>query len=119
MLTEDGILREYSVSDDAEEPAQVVDLCDQGKTENRRTDFGSSSMRGYGSVSRNSSGQNGFSADDVNASKAVAFCFGAGKGDWGALTLYGLMKNGDIVSVCPFLPSKAYASVFSDTAVVC
>lgn len=49
----------------------------------------------------------GFSAVDEGASKAVAMCLGEGKGDWSAMTLFGLMRNGDVVALCPFLPKKA------------
>jgi hypothetical protein len=40
---------------------------------------------------------------------AAAMCVGQGKADWGPLTLYALMRNGDVVSLCPFLPKKAKA----------
>lgn len=81
-------MREYSVGEDTEEPSTVVDLNDTGVT-------------GIASRSR------GFSADDENGKTAVSFCFGDGDGDWGKFTLYGLMRNGDIVAVCPFLPKRA------------
>lgn len=48
--------------------------------------------------------------DDEHASKQlagsemVAMCLGEGKGDWGALTLYGMTREGDVVAVCPYLP---------------
>lgn len=56
-------------------------------------------------------------ADD-GAKRAVAFSFGALSGwanapsatfasDWSALTLFGLMANGDIYAICPYLPQNA------------
>ena len=78
-------MREYTLSEDSEEPSQTVSFLD---TEGRR-------------------GNRGFSSDDVGAETAVAFTVGEGKGDWGCLTLWGLMRNGDVRAVCPFLPKKA------------
>lgn len=92
VLTQDGIVREYSLEDDVEEPATTLNLCDDAS--------GTAGRRG------------GFSADDIDGKTAVGFCFGDGAGDWGKLTLYGLMRNGDIVAVCPYLPKKSYVPPF-------
>ncbi|KAL8291645.1 hypothetical protein RQP46_001903 [Phenoliferia psychrophenolica] len=88
VLTSDATLREYAIADDAEEPAQTVSLA-----------------RAAPATDRNSRGA--FSSDDVDESTAVAFSLGQGESDWGPLTLYGLMRSGDIVALCPFLPKKA------------
>lgn len=48
-----------------------------------------------------------FSAENISASRAVSMCFGSGNGDWGPLTLYGLMENGDLYAICPYLPRSA------------
>lgn len=48
-----------------------------------------------------------FSAFDHSATKAVTMCFGSGVGDWGPMTLYGLMQNGDLYAICPYLPRNA------------
>ncbi|GAA5879559.1 hypothetical protein JCM8547_003105 [Rhodosporidiobolus lusitaniae] len=85
VLTADSTLREYTISDNVEEPAQTVSLAKKAE----------------------GGGKGGFSAEDKNASRAVAMCLGEGKGDWGPLTLYALMRNGDVASLCPFLPKKA------------
>lgn len=90
VLTVDATLREYSIGYDAEEPAQTVDL---RPSESR--------------------GRGGFSSDDAGEGTAVAFCLGEGKGDWRPLTLYALMRSGDIVAVCPFLPKKASVALFT------
>ena len=84
VLTSDATLREYQIGDDCEEPAQSVSL--------RRADQGS---------------RGAFSSDSVDDTTAVAFTLGKGDGDWGPLTLYGLMRSGDVVALFPFLPKKA------------
>ncbi|GAA5969759.1 hypothetical protein JCM21900_004192 [Sporobolomyces salmonicolor] len=83
ILTTDSLLREYTISDDVEEPSQTL------------------------SFVRSSNGRGGFSAEDRGARRAVGLCVGEGRGDWGPLTLYAVMRNGDVVSLCPFLPKKA------------
>lgn len=77
------------INDDAEEPAQTISFLKSKPTP---------SLRPYA---------RGFSADDEDASVAVSFCIGEGQADWGPLTLYGLMRNGDILAICPFLPARA------------
>lgn len=37
----------------------------------------------------------------------VRIALGAGRGDWGALTLFAVRRNGEVVAICPFLPRKA------------
>ncbi|KAG0148788.1 hypothetical protein CROQUDRAFT_654356 [Cronartium quercuum f. sp. fusiforme G11] len=61
---------------------------------------------GLGHLDRNRR-EGTFSAEDVSASRAVTMCFGSGDGDWGPLTLYGLMENGDVYTICPYLPRNA------------
>ncbi|KAK4690605.1 nucleoporin NUP82, partial [Phenoliferia sp. Uapishka_3] len=85
VLTTDAILREYSINEDTEEPAQTVSFCEKEEG------------RGMGT----------FSSEDRKERKAVAFCVGGGVADWGPLTVYGLMESGDVVALCPFLPKKA------------
>ncbi|GAA6047947.1 hypothetical protein JCM3770_006438 [Rhodotorula araucariae] len=92
ILTSDCILREYTVSDTVEEPAQTLSF---------------SRSRGEQKPAGRSFG---LSAVDRDASIAVALCVGEGAGDWGPLTLYALMRNGDLVAMCPFLPKKASLS---------
>lgn len=78
-------MREYSIGEDAEEPSQTLSFVKEVDASKRK----------------------GFSSDDVDASVAVSFCLGQGDSDWGPLTIYGLMRNGDVVAICPFLPKKA------------
>jgi nucleoporin NUP82 len=95
VLTVDGILREYDVGDDAEEPAQLVDFCQEEAISRRTSSTGGGPSR------------LGLSAEDVDGDIAVSFCFGAGSGDWGPLTIYCLMRNGDLYAVSPFVPVNA------------
>ncbi|KNZ63326.1 hypothetical protein VP01_1159g5 [Puccinia sorghi] len=44
---------------------------------------------------------------DRDSSTAVSICFGTGVGDWGPLTLYVVMLNGDLYAICPYLPKNA------------
>ena len=89
ILTSDCTLREYTVSDTVEEPSQTLSFTrSRGEQKPAGRSFG-------------------LSAVDRDASTAVAMCIGEGGGDWGPLTLYALMRNGDIVAMCPFLPKKA------------
>ncbi|TKA57183.1 hypothetical protein B0A53_01139 [Rhodotorula sp. CCFEE 5036] len=98
LLTVDCTLREYTVSEDVSEPAQVVSFSRSGP------DAADKKGKGGGGA------RFGFSAIEKNAETAAAMCVGQGKADWGPLTLYALMRNGDVVSLCPFLPKKAAVS---------
>ena len=53
----------------------------------------------------------GFSAEDVGEREAVGLCLGDERDQaaWGRSTLYAVMRNGDIRSLCPFLPKRTYA----------
>lgn len=93
ILTADCTLREYTVSESVDEPAQVFSFSRASPTDKPGS---ASARKGFG-----------FSALDRDASTATAMCIGEGKGDWGPLTLYALLRNGDVVSMCPFLPKKA------------
>lgn len=89
ILTSDALLREYTLSEDVEEPSQTVSFLPTGGGERK----------------------GGFSSDDAGEESAVGFCVGEGIG-WGPLTVWGLMKNGDVRAVSPFLPRKAYVPLF-------
>ncbi|GAA5936883.1 hypothetical protein JCM3775_002734 [Rhodotorula graminis] len=92
VLTSDATLREYTVSESLDEPAQTLSFARAG------------AGAGAGAARK---GGFGLDAVDRDAQTAVALCIGEGRGDWGPLTLYALMRNGDVVSMCPFLPKKA------------
>ncbi|KAG9002874.1 hypothetical protein FRB90_011299 [Tulasnella sp. 427] len=82
VMTTDGILREYDVSSQVEEPLQTLYFLPQKV---RR--------RGYQA--------------DQGAEQVVSFTFGKGVADWGPLTVYALAKSGDIYAMAPFLPTYA------------
>jgi nucleoporin NUP82 len=48
-----------------------------------------------------------YTAEDVLSKTAVSFDLGKGEGEWGSLAIWGLMKNGDVWTICPFLPEFA------------
>ena len=98
VLTIDGYIREYDVSVDSEEPLQT--LCF----------LHTSMMPGSNNISVQSTKSKGFSADDERASECVSFDIGKCDNDWSPLTLYGMMKNGDIYAICPFIPTNASVS---------
>ncbi|KIO30221.1 hypothetical protein M407DRAFT_20688 [Tulasnella calospora MUT 4182] len=82
VMTSDGVLREYDVSSQAEEPLQTLYFLPQ-----------KSRRRGYQA--------------DRGAEQIVSFTFGKGVADWGPLTVYALARSGDIYAVAPFLPTHA------------
>lgn len=49
-----------------------------------------------------------FMAYDTAEREATSFSFGKGKADWGPLTIYVVMKSGDIYARCPYLPKNAF-----------
>ena len=92
MLTADGHLREYDVSEDAEEPQQTINLVRPAARD--RSERASSSV---------SFGLN----DDDEELVASSFCFGTGDADWGLLTLFYVMRSGDVHALCPYLPKRS------------
>lgn len=84
VLTVDGLLREYDALQDAEEPQQIISV-----------------------LPPREGGSGWLGAEEPGERDAVSFCLGRGEGDWGALSVYALMGNGDIYGVCPFLPQNA------------
>ena len=75
--------REYDVGRDAEEPQQTLSFVPDRV------------------VGR-------FSVEDPASHEAVSFCIGKGVADWSPLTVFTLMKNGDVWAMSPFLPATAY-----------
>jgi nucleoporin NUP82 len=97
VMTEDGKLRyvrcpcsqcsltysrEYDISVDTEEPQQVLSFVLEKKTKS-------------------------FLAEDASEREVASFSLGQGRADWGPLTVYALMKSGDIYSICPYMPKNA------------
>ena len=48
-----------------------------------------------------------FYAEDLSEREVASFTFGKGQADWGPLTVYALMKSGDVYSICPYMPKNA------------
>ena len=78
----DLLCSEYDVSVDPEEPQQVLSFV----PERRRKSF---------------------LADDVNEREVTSFTLGKGRADWGPLSVYAIMKSGDIYAICPYMPKHA------------
>lgn len=134
-LYSNGMVHEYDITRDSKRPTQILDFnsplgilphhtIDQDTGEMTETHeelvarmLGtadspsiSSRTRGESSGAQNlarNRREGTFSAEDVSATKAVSMCFGTGIGDWGPMTLYGLMENGDLYAICPYLPRNA------------
>lgn len=61
-----------------------------------------------GTPSKSSKARRSFRDVDDDATYATSFTLGdASSGDWGAFSLYCLMANGDIYSICPYLPKTS------------
>ncbi|KAJ7499068.1 hypothetical protein FB451DRAFT_1334620 [Mycena latifolia] len=82
VMTEDGKLREYDISVDTEEPQQVLSFVPERKSKS-------------------------FVAEDASEREVASFSLGQGRADWGPLTVYAIMKSGDIYSLCPYMPKNA------------
>lgn len=48
-----------------------------------------------------------FVAEDPSEREVVSFTLGQGQVDWGPLTMYAIMKSGDVYAVCPYMPRNA------------
>jgi nucleoporin NUP82 len=83
--------REYDISVDTEEPQQVLSFVPERKSKS-------------------------YLAEDASARQVASFALGKGRADWGPLTVYALMKSGDIYAICPYLPKNAYVSPFFSPA---
>jgi nucleoporin NUP82 len=79
--------REYDISVDTEEPQQVLSFVPERKTKS-------------------------FVAEDASEREVASFSLGQGRADWGPLTVYAVMKSGDIYSICPYMPKNAYVLSF-------
>ncbi|KAJ3991757.1 hypothetical protein F5050DRAFT_1812174 [Lentinula boryana] len=83
VMTIDGKLREYDISVDTEEPQQVLTFVPEKKP------------------------GRSFVAEDASEREVVSFTLGKGKADWGPLTVYAIMRSGDVYSICPYMPQNA------------
>lgn len=46
-------------------------------------------------------------AEDESEREVASFTLGRGKADWGPLSIYAVMKSGDIYAICPYMPQNA------------
>lgn len=76
------LLREYDISVDTEEPQQTLSFVPERK-----------------------SGL--FTVEDDSEREVASFTLGKGRADWGPLTIYTVMRSGDIYAFCPYLPQNA------------
>ncbi|KAI0952617.1 hypothetical protein AcV7_008361 [Taiwanofungus camphoratus] len=82
VMTIDGKLREYDISIDAEEPQQVLSFVPEKR-------------------------KSSFSAGDESEREVASFTLGKGRADWGPLSIYAVMKSGDIYAISPYMPKNA------------
>ncbi|KAE9410294.1 hypothetical protein BT96DRAFT_961764 [Gymnopus androsaceus JB14] len=82
VMTIDGKLREYDISVDTEEPQQILSFVSERKA-------------------------GSFVAEDSSEREVVSFTLGKGRADWGPLTVYAVMRSGDVYSICPYMPQNA------------
>lgn len=137
VLTEDGLLREYDVAKDTEEPQQTASflpLHHAAATQRSRSRSATPSLSSRNPDSSVAPRSFCVSADDDDATTAVSFSLcvtnapqprstpfdqdadqawaeaaslSSGPSDWSPLTVFGLMRNGDVWALCPFLPKSA------------
>ncbi|GJE84496.1 nucleoporin nup82 [Phanerochaete sordida] len=82
VMTVDGRLREYDIAVDTEEPQQVLSFVPE-KT------------------------RKSFLAEDDAERQVASFALGKGSADWGPLSVYAVMRSGDIYAICPYMPKNA------------
>lgn len=90
--------REFDVQRDCDEPQQEVSFLSTTAPSRRKGKSSSAIPKK----------RRGFGVPDEEAQNAASFSIGQGLGDWGPMTVYGLMTNGDVWALCPFLPKRWY-----------
>ncbi|ESK97559.1 hypothetical protein Moror_17559 [Moniliophthora roreri MCA 2997] len=83
VMTVDGKLREYDISVDTDEPQQVLSFVPEKKL------------------------RKSYLAEDSSEREVASFTLGKGGADWGPLTVYAVMRSGDIYAICPYMPKNA------------
>jgi nucleoporin NUP82 len=78
-----------------------------GKNTHKKPDSKLSHSPGASKSLLNSSHSGTYGSTDRASCTAVSICFGTGTADWGPLTLYVVMLNGDLYAICPYLPKNA------------
>ncbi|KAI0693564.1 hypothetical protein BC835DRAFT_1415823 [Cytidiella melzeri] len=82
VLTADGKLREYDIAVGVEEPQQVLSFVPDKKFQS-------------------------YLAEDDSEREVASFTLGKGKADWGPLSIYAVMRSGDVYAICPYMPQNA------------
>lgn len=95
VMTADGKMREYDISVDTEEPQQVLSFAPERRS------------------------NTSFIAEDASEHEVASFTLGQGKAHWGPLTMYALMKSGDVYAICPYMPKNASIPSFYIHALEC
>jgi nucleoporin NUP82 len=67
---------------DTEEPQQVLSFVPEKKTKS-------------------------YLAEDISEREVASFTLGRGNADWGPLTVYTVMRSGDVYCICPYMPRNA------------
>ncbi|KAK7049644.1 hypothetical protein VNI00_005675 [Paramarasmius palmivorus] len=83
VMTVDGKLREYDISVDTDEPQQVLSFIPEKKL------------------------RKSYLAEDSSEREVASFTLGKGGADWGPLTVYAIMRSGDVYAICPYMPKNA------------
>ncbi|GAA5975834.1 hypothetical protein JCM5350_000749 [Sporobolomyces pararoseus] len=96
LTEEDCKLREYTLHEQVDEPSQVLSFLNETEQEE--------------DLKKGRGGARFFSAEDEGARQMTGMCLGEGGETWEKMTVWGLMKNGDVRSICPFLPKRSTLS---------
>lgn len=108
ILSADGCLRMYNTSTNPDYPEQTFWFSDLGIDVDESLRATAASLDSSPKKSRNKSGMFGF---DLDSKEAVSFDFGHGNSGWAPFTVFCLMRNGDLYSICPVLPKKSSIDV--------
>ncbi|KAJ3068728.1 hypothetical protein HDU98_008149 [Podochytrium sp. JEL0797] len=123
VLTADGCLRMYDVGTDPDEPEQTAWFSDQ-------SEFLPTSFKTSSTTPSPAKRKGGVFGIDLDEREAVSFAISGSKREheneyvgneeevfrgWNPLTVYGLMKSGDVYAVCPFVPFKSIWTLASLT----
>lgn len=106
VLTDDALLREYDVVSDVDEPQQSI-LCIKSSMASSRS----------ATLSANDDDQTcavgfalGCGSDEARSSPSASHLWSTCAPNWLYLTVFVLMRNGDIWALCPVMPKRALVS---------
>lgn len=113
VLSSDGCLRTYNLATNPKDPESAYHFNPELATaalaerKERRMSSSLSSLTSSLSLTPRKRNTGTFGVDSTMELEASAFCFGRDDGAWGRLTIWGLMTNGEVYTLCPVLPSHA------------